>query len=403
MSAIRTGRQDGFTLLETVVTLVIVAMLVSMLMQALNQSMQLRTRILRVQAQSRQMLLQEAWFRESVVAAQPPTLRGVLDAFDGAPQEISYVSGAPLAAQAVHGCAGGLAPTPMASSPCTIRIRRSATRWSCPGRCARRGSRTWTPAASGFRSGRAPPDDALDEPGADAGVLPRLLLFIGIDRRGTRLHWMVHLPANLRASNRIDSAGDGGRPGDRDDDIDTRPPRPVNSSPRAQTGFVLAVTLWLLAGVAVSVGLMMLWARAQIERARLDSERFQDEVSVSETRDTLLYIAATRELNRAGLPMTPLTEEAISMRRLDELGESPGIRSAVSCVWMVPATGVAARPPSPCRTRPGCFRSSSPRRPGWTGSCRSMACRRSRSPAARHPAGLHRQGRPGTAGGCRAA
>jgi hypothetical protein len=83
---------------------------------------------------------------------------------------------------------------------------------------------------------------------------------------------------------------------------------------------VLAVTLWLLAGVAVSVGLMMLWARAQVERARLDSERFQDEVAVSETRDTLLYIGATREMTRAGLPMAPVSEDTMAMRRLDEFG-----------------------------------------------------------------------------------
>ncbi len=83
---------------------------------------------------------------------------------------------------------------------------------------------------------------------------------------------------------------------------------------------MLAVTLWLLAGVAISVGLMSLWARAQVERARLDAERFEDEVATVETRDTLLYVASTRELTRAGLPMEPVTEETMALRRLDEMG-----------------------------------------------------------------------------------
>jgi len=87
-----------------------------------------------------------------------------------------------------------------------------------------------------------------------------------------------------------------------------------------QAGFVLAVTLWLLAGIAVAVGLMTLWARAQIEQAHVDSQRLGDEIAAVETRDTLLYIASTREFTLAGLPLQPLGEDALSARRLDELG-----------------------------------------------------------------------------------
>lgn len=92
-----------------------------------------------------------------------------------------------------------------------------------------------------------------------------------------------------------------------------------SSDPRPR-GFVLAVTLWLLAGIAVAVGLMMLWSRSQVEHARLDSERLQDEVSALETRDTLLYIAATREFTVAGLPVEPLAGDTVAMRKLDEMG-----------------------------------------------------------------------------------
>ena len=89
---------------------------------------------------------------------------------------------------------------------------------------------------------------------------------------------------------------------------------------RAQGGFVLAMTLWLLAAVAVATGSMMLWAMTQVEHARIDSERFMDEVAVSETLDTLLYIASTRELTLAGLPLEPLDEDEVAIRLLDEMG-----------------------------------------------------------------------------------
>ena len=48
LSPARKRRQRGFTLLETVVTLVVVSMLVAMLMQALSHALSLRTRIARV-------------------------------------------------------------------------------------------------------------------------------------------------------------------------------------------------------------------------------------------------------------------------------------------------------------------------------------------------------------------
>ena len=87
-----------------------------------------------------------------------------------------------------------------------------------------------------------------------------------------------------------------------------------------QAGFVLAVTLWLLAGIAVAVGFMTLWARAQIEQAHVDSVRLEDEIATIETRDTVLYLASTRDFTLAGLPLQPLSEDALAARRLDELG-----------------------------------------------------------------------------------
>src|SRR3546814_6549996 len=89
-------RARGFTLLETVVTLVIVSLLVTMLMQALSHALNLRTRLLRVQQESRTELLQEAWFRETVGAAQDD-LEDALGSMEGDPASLAMASMMPLA------------------------------------------------------------------------------------------------------------------------------------------------------------------------------------------------------------------------------------------------------------------------------------------------------------------
>ncbi|WP_165971230.1 general secretion pathway protein GspK [Luteimonas terrae] len=89
---------------------------------------------------------------------------------------------------------------------------------------------------------------------------------------------------------------------------------------RPQNGFVLAVTLWILAGIAIAVGLMTVWSLDQVAQARIGHERLQDEIALSGSRDTLLYIAATRELTLAGLPVRPLDDDQVALRRLDEFG-----------------------------------------------------------------------------------
>ena len=88
----------GFTLLEAVVTLVIVSMLVAVLMQALGHSLNLRARLLRVQGEARTELLQEAWFRDTVGAAQAD-LDDAMGGMEGEPDGLSNASMMPLAAQ----------------------------------------------------------------------------------------------------------------------------------------------------------------------------------------------------------------------------------------------------------------------------------------------------------------
>lgn len=93
------------------------------------------------------------------------------------------------------------------------------------------------------------------------------------------------------------------------------------SRSRVRTGgFILAVTLWILAGITIAVALMTLWAVAQVQDAQVAREQFEDEASLYETRDTLLYLMATREKTLAGLPTRVLREDELAYRRLSEFG-----------------------------------------------------------------------------------
>ncbi len=83
---------------------------------------------------------------------------------------------------------------------------------------------------------------------------------------------------------------------------------------------MLAITLWLLAGITIAVGLMTLWAVDQVGQARIGHEMLEDEIAVHDTRDTLLYLASTRELTLAGLPTGTQSEATLALRRLDEFG-----------------------------------------------------------------------------------
>lgn len=106
-----------------------------------------------------------------------------------------------------------------------------------------------------------------------------------------------------------------------------------------QHGFVLAVTLWILAGIAIAVALMTLWSIDQVAQARIGHERLQDEIALVGTRDTLLYIAATRELTVAGLPTEPLGEDERAIRRMDEFG--PLIRDPIGSEMRLDDTAYA--------------------------------------------------------------
>lgn len=88
----------------------------------------------------------------------------------------------------------------------------------------------------------------------------------------------------------------------------------------AAEGFVLAVTLWLLAAMAVAASIVMLWTREEVRGATEARERLDDEIAMIDTRETLLYLAATRDVTVAGLPPRALNRDEETMRRLDEFG-----------------------------------------------------------------------------------
>lgn len=96
--------------------------------------------------------------------------------------------------------------------------------------------------------------------------------------------------------------------------------RRPGTSRQPAPGFVLAMTLWFLAGIGVVVGLITLWSLERVRDATADRERVEDEVAMFSTRDTLVYLAATRDRNLAGIPIEPLAEDQRATRLLQEFG-----------------------------------------------------------------------------------
>lgn len=92
------------------------------------------------------------------------------------------------------------------------------------------------------------------------------------------------------------------------------------SSPHRPRGFALALTLWILAAIAVVVGLVTLWALQSVRDASADRARVDDMVAMRSTRDTLLYLGATRALTRAGLPVAAMSDATRARLLLDDFG-----------------------------------------------------------------------------------
>lgn len=198
--------QGGFTLLEAIVTLIIVSMLVTVLMNALSQSLTLRARMLGLQGEARRMLLQEAWFRDSVGGAQPPTKRLEADGFLGTASAVSFVSAAPLGANGSARVDWGLQRDENGQVALHYSDPAVGDLVVVPGPL-RDASLSYMGSDGGpwrqeWRS--TAPDDATALSPTGTGVLPRLVRFQATTETGRHLHWLVYLPADLRASDRID-------------------------------------------------------------------------------------------------------------------------------------------------------------------------------------------------------
>lgn len=87
-----------------------------------------------------------------------------------------------------------------------------------------------------------------------------------------------------------------------------------------QRGFVLALTLWILAAIAVVVGLVTLWALDAVRDATQAREQLDGQLAIISTRDTLMYLGATRERTLAGMQTQVQPEAERALRSLDEFG-----------------------------------------------------------------------------------
>lgn len=73
-----------------------------------------------------------------------------------------------------------------------------------------------------------------------------------------------------------------------------------------QRGFVLAITLWLMAIVTVAAGLFALWTAEMRENLQQDQVALQGEIDVQSTLDILLYLFASQQMTVAGLTVRPM-------------------------------------------------------------------------------------------------
>lgn len=87
-----------------------------------------------------------------------------------------------------------------------------------------------------------------------------------------------------------------------------------------ESGFVLAVTLWILAAIAVLAAMVSMWALSGVQDASAYQDEVQDEIDGYGTTQTVLYLIATRDFTRAGLPVARIDRAEYAKRVLEEFG-----------------------------------------------------------------------------------
>lgn len=87
-----------------------------------------------------------------------------------------------------------------------------------------------------------------------------------------------------------------------------------------QKAFVLLMTLWMLAIIAMGVGFFALWTERTLAIALSMQEDFQGEIDMRGTEATVLYLLATQPFTIAGMTMPELkSSDSDKAKSLDEL------------------------------------------------------------------------------------
>lgn len=185
----------GFTLLEAIVTLVIASLIVVVLMQALQQSLGLRTRLLRHERETRMAGLQEQWFRDTV-AATVHDLPDALGVFRGDGEGFELVSASPLGGQGIARIRWAFAPVEGGVALVYGDPRReSLTVVAGPLRDARF---EYLDASAGWVPEWTAPEPAADASPEDSPVLlPRMVRMEATSVAGDIL-WLAPIPADPR-------------------------------------------------------------------------------------------------------------------------------------------------------------------------------------------------------------
>lgn len=80
-----------------------------------------------------------------------------------------------------------------------------------------------------------------------------------------------------------------------------RPSQPRRRAPSAERGFILALTLWIIALFGLGVAAINTWVTVAIENARTLKSRSEDDIALSDAKNEIIYAIATRPLTYRGL------------------------------------------------------------------------------------------------------
>ena len=80
-----------------------------------------------------------------------------------------------------------------------------------------------------------------------------------------------------------------------------QPSQPRSRAPSAERGFILALTLWIIALFGLGVAAINTWVTVAIENARTLKTRTEDELALSDAKNEIIYAVGTRPLTYRGL------------------------------------------------------------------------------------------------------